>query len=170
MDISTIKQAVTLSQACELYGIPINRQGFSSCPFHSSDNTPSFKIYPNDRGFYCFGCGVGGDVIKFVMLLFNISFLQALQRLNNDFRLGLDDYTPTDNTALNQRRERLREIKRLEEEIIKLCIIHRTYHFILQGYKGGEPDALQAEAIHNIEFIKYRIEVNEDILCKLKSR
>ena len=64
IDTARITQAVTVSTACELYGIPINRQGFSRCPFHSGDNTPSFKIYP-DRGFYCWW---GRYVITFVQL------------------------------------------------------------------------------------------------------
>ena len=35
------------------------------CPFHS-EKTPSFHIFPENGSFYCFGCGVGGDVITFV--------------------------------------------------------------------------------------------------------
>jgi DNA primase len=36
------------------------------CPFHEGDHTPSFTIYPGDS-YYCFGCGVWGDPIKFLV-------------------------------------------------------------------------------------------------------
>ncbi|MBO6020365.1 MAG: DNA primase, partial [Clostridia bacterium] len=35
------------------------------CPFHS-ERTPSFTVFPGTNGFYCFGCGAGGDAITFV--------------------------------------------------------------------------------------------------------
>ena len=35
------------------------------CPFHS-EKTASFNVYPNSSSFYCFGCGVGGDVINII--------------------------------------------------------------------------------------------------------
>ena len=88
IDTARITQAVTVSTACELYGIPINRQGFSRCPFHSGDNTPSFKIYPDSRGFYCFGCGAGGDVITFVKQLFDLDFIGAVQKVKFRFFAG----------------------------------------------------------------------------------
>ncbi len=173
MDTSIIKQSVTLSQACQMYGVPINHQGFSRCPFHSGDNTASFKIYPDDRGFYCFGCGLGGDVIKFVMLLFNINFAQAVQRLNNDFRLGLSDYTEDNAEVLRRRRERserILAIHQLENKLRGLCKLHRIYHNILKDYHGGEPNRLESEAIYKINYVQYEIEVNEELLCRMKSQ
>lgn len=49
------------------------------CPFHN-EKTGSFHVYP--EGFKCFGCGVGGDGIKFVMLLENLTFIEAVKRMN----------------------------------------------------------------------------------------
>jgi hypothetical protein len=49
------------------------------CPFHS-ENTPSFRIYPDDH-FYCFGCGAHGDQIDWLRLQENASFTEALRRL-----------------------------------------------------------------------------------------
>jgi len=50
------------------------------CPFHG-EKTPSFHVHP-DRGFFkCFGCGAGGDVLKFVQQLENLSFPEAARLL-----------------------------------------------------------------------------------------
>ncbi|HUI44075.1 MAG TPA: DNA primase [Terriglobia bacterium] len=50
------------------------------CPFHQ-EKTPSFAVHPVKQIFHCFGCGVGGDVFKFVMLIENLSFPEALHRV-----------------------------------------------------------------------------------------
>ena len=47
------------------------------CPFHS-EKTPSFSVSPGKQIFHCFGCGVGGDVISFIMQYENYSFTEAL--------------------------------------------------------------------------------------------
>lgn len=83
---------------------PIKR-GFVKCPFHD-EKSGSMKIYPGTKGFYCFGCGKGGDIIKFVQELFKISFTQAIIRLDNDFGLGLPldrKLTPREIYAANKR-------------------------------------------------------------------
>jgi hypothetical protein len=80
------RDAVTAREVVEHYGFEINRAGFINCPFHL-ERTPSCKIYT--KNFHCFGCGVGGDVIKFISLLHNELPIEAVKRINNDFRLGL---------------------------------------------------------------------------------
>ncbi len=50
------------------------------CPFHS-EKTPSCTIYPENNSFYCFGCHTGGDVIKFVSLTENVSYMEAVKTL-----------------------------------------------------------------------------------------
>ena len=103
-----VKQQVSMPSVIVLYGFELNRSGFISCPFHS-EKTASMKIY--DKSFYCFGCGAGGDVIKFVSLLFRISAPQAVVKLSNDFFLGLK----TD-TAYDKKAEREYALKKLKEE------------------------------------------------------
>lgn len=50
------------------------------CPFHS-EKTPSFTVFPADRSFYCFGCGVGGNAITFVRRIENLDFTEAVSHL-----------------------------------------------------------------------------------------
>jgi DNA primase len=50
------------------------------CPFHG-EKTPSFHVNPEKGFFHCFGCGVGGDVFKFVELQDKVSFPEAVRSL-----------------------------------------------------------------------------------------
>ena len=52
------------------------------CPFHT-ENTPSFTVSADKQLYHCFGCGVGGNVINFVMDIENLSFVDALKFLAN---------------------------------------------------------------------------------------
>ena len=51
------------------------------CPFHDDNKTPSFHVNPTRQTFKCFGCGVGGDVFKFIQLRENVEFAEALRLL-----------------------------------------------------------------------------------------
>jgi predicted P-loop ATPase len=53
------------------------------CPFHT-ENTPSFKVSPTKQFYNCFGCGVNGDAIKFLMEYRGLSFLDACRELGAD--------------------------------------------------------------------------------------
>src|ERR1700719_4838208 len=54
-------------------------QNFSGlCPFHS-EKTPSFAVHPVKQIYHCFGCGVGGDVFKFVMEVEKVAFPEAIR-------------------------------------------------------------------------------------------
>ncbi len=50
------------------------------CPFHN-EKTPSFTVYPESSSFYCFGCGVGGDIFTFTKLIENLDYIEAVKLL-----------------------------------------------------------------------------------------
>src|SRR5579859_2361963 len=50
------------------------------CPFHQ-EKTPSFNVNQTRQFYKCFGCGAGGDVLKFVMEIERITFYEALRLL-----------------------------------------------------------------------------------------
>ncbi|MBB5824914.1 DNA primase [Micromonospora carbonacea] len=50
------------------------------CPFHD-EKSPSFNVSPARNVWYCFGCGAGGDAIKFLMDADHLSFVESVERL-----------------------------------------------------------------------------------------
>ena len=60
--------------------LPLDKSNKTRCPFHD-DKTPSFSINPKGQYFHCFGCGVAGDVFRFIELHDRISFIESLHKL-----------------------------------------------------------------------------------------
>ena len=79
------------------------RNYFACCPFHN-EKTPSFSVSPDKQIFKCFGCGVGGDVVHFLMKIENISFPEAVQELANRAHIQL----PTSDDPKENAREALK--------------------------------------------------------------
>ena len=111
----TIKVAISVKQAAEHYGLKVNRNGMACCPFHN-DRHPSLKL--NEDYFFCFGCGVKGDVIDFVARSFDLSSYEAAQKLASDF--GLDPKPPTSAAMLKPKRPYIRQFR--EDEMLCLPI------------------------------------------------
>ncbi len=60
------------------------------CPFHG-EKTPSFTVYPETASFYCFGCGVGGDVFTFTSLIENLDYMESIKLLAERAGVNLPD-------------------------------------------------------------------------------
>ena len=73
--------------------VPLRRAGSTYkglCPFHS-EKTPSFHVNREKGFFHCFGCGVGGDVFKFIELHEKVGFQDAVRLLAQRFGLALPE-------------------------------------------------------------------------------
>ena len=172
MNTQEIKDLVSVQDVCRLYGFKIDRKGFMRCIFHN-EKTASMKVYNGNKGYYCFGCGVGGDVIDFMQKAFNLSFVEAISKLNNDFNLNLDIDTPIVRKREISRIEELKR-KRYEEDKRKrqldklydeLCEIHRGMYKLQLKYKDNP---LHPIYVNNsgwrYELVKYTLErLFEDI-------
>ncbi|MEY9930284.1 DNA primase [Catenulispora sp. GP43] len=79
------------------------------CPFHD-EKSPSFQVSPSKNFYHCFGCGVGGDVLKFVMEYDHLSFPEAVERLAGQYNIELR-YTEGGYTNQGVRSERTRLIE-----------------------------------------------------------
>ena len=68
MEISDIKQRLSILMVLQHYNLKPDRNNHIKCPFHEDDK-PSCRIYHDTNTFHCFGCGATGDVIEFIMLM-----------------------------------------------------------------------------------------------------
>lgn len=81
----SIERVAAASDIVEVIGgyFPLKRAGNSwraLCPFHR-EKSPSFHVSPQKQAYYCFGCGAGGSVFKFVMEYERVDFATAVRRL-----------------------------------------------------------------------------------------
>ena len=170
---SEIRNRITMRECLERYGIEINRAGFVRCPFHQGDKTPSLKVYPNNRGWNCFGCGESGSVIDFTMRYFDEDFKSACDRLNNDFALGLPfGRKPT----LREQRDAEKRHRELIAERTKAEAKKQAYDSLYNALWGefarldinrrlhapksmdDELHPLYVEAVTNISHVEHRID------------
>jgi DNA primase len=87
------------------------------CPFHQ-EKTPSFAVHPVKQIYHCFGCGVGGDVFKFVMELEKCTFPEAVRTVAEKCGIPVlrpGERSPEERQA-NQQRATLVELHRLAAE------------------------------------------------------
>lgn len=113
-----IKSRVTIADVIRKYSPSSEiKKDVIRCPFHS-ERTASFRIYQRNNSFYCFGCGIGGDQINFVAKILDISYYDALKRVDEDFML--DVFSRKISKSTLQKRIYERERKQFEEEKTKL--------------------------------------------------
>ena len=94
------------------------------CPFHS-EKTPSFMVNEEMGLYKCFGCGAGGDVIKFLMEIEGIEFREALERLAEKAGVKLVSRRRDD----NDERTKMLEV---------MDLAARYYHWLLMEGNAGE--------------------------------
>ncbi len=87
--ISEIKYKNEIAEIISPY-VNLKRRGrnlVGLCPFHN-EKTPSFTVYPENGSFYCFGCGVGGDIFTFTSMIENLDYIESVKLLAE--RSGVD--------------------------------------------------------------------------------
>ncbi|ONI45807.1 DNA primase [Candidatus Epulonipiscioides gigas] len=65
------------------------RSYIGRCPFHN-EKTPSFSVSEEQQMYHCFGCGVGGNVITFMMEKENLSFMETIEELATKANIPLE--------------------------------------------------------------------------------
>ena len=136
---SEVKEHLTARQAAEYYGLKVQRNGTTCCPFHD-DKHPSMKI---DKNYHCFACGIGGDAIDYVSRMFGLSQYEAALKLIEDFSLPVKVKR---NAELDvQEKKRIRMEKAERERITRI-----KEHF--QTWCGQTIDSLK-DSLSEIECV-----------------
>ncbi|MEW8959196.1 MAG: DNA primase [Moorella sp. (in: firmicutes)] len=100
------------------------------CPFHK-EKTPSFTVSPDKQMFYCFGCGVGGDVIAFLMKQDGLSFPEAVKTLAA--RAGIDLAGVLETPAARRQRE-------WKERLYQLGAVAASFYYrLLMRHPAAAP-------------------------------
>jgi len=100
------------------------------CPFHT-EKTPSFNVNPAKGIYHCFGCGVGGDVVSFIMRIEGMAFPEAVRFLARRVGVEIPDRPQTD--AEKRRADEREHLYEVHETAV------RYYEKVLLESKAGEP-------------------------------
>ena len=108
----TVDKIIETSRIEEVVGdfVSLKRRGTSMiglCPFHN-ERTPSFHVSVGKGIFKCFGCGQGGDSVRFIMEHEKATYPEALRYLANKYSIEIEEVENTpEEQAVNDRRESL---------------------------------------------------------------
>jgi DNA primase catalytic core len=83
-EVERVKNGTDLVTLIQSRGIDLKKKGRSwqgRCPFHADGKTPSLSVLPERALWKCFGCGKGGDAIRFVELHDKLGFREAVIKL-----------------------------------------------------------------------------------------
>lgn len=158
-----VRESVRLADVLALYHLQPNRAGFLHCPFHSGDRSPSLKVYPDQNTWHCFGCGKSGTVIDFVMEMERCSFVDALKKLDADFRLELSDSKESYRNYRQRLSQRRREEieRKIKKDALEIKIAQRRALWLkIKSFEVSSHEQAQqaAEMISRIERIDYEIQ------------
>lgn len=140
----TIRQSVSMKEILGLYNLTPNRSGFICCPIHH-EKTPSCKIYPNGKGWWCYGCNSGGSVIDFVMGVHNCGFGEAIKIINSEFHLGLFDGKPNLRKVHEFKKRQAQEAAEDKEIRTRLRWLTMIFHSAFVQIKEHDPNMPYSE-------------------------
>ncbi|MEW9122907.1 MAG: DNA primase, partial [Thermotaleaceae bacterium] len=99
----------TISRYVSLKKTGSNYKGL--CPFHH-EKTPSFIVSEEKQLYHCFGCGVGGNVINFIMKMENLDFIDAVTVLGEKVGIRVDEVSSKENKDKIVEKNRIYEMNR----------------------------------------------------------
>ncbi|MFD1177798.1 DNA primase [Paenibacillus puldeungensis] len=100
------------------------------CPFHS-EKTPSFTVTPERQIFHCYGCGKGGNAIKFRMEIEGLTFPEAVRVMAEEAHIPFED--KGGGIGDSPRSREMEQLLQAHEWTSKL------YHFLLKNTEHGKP-------------------------------
>lgn len=129
--VSDIRDRIDIVDLVQGYVPSLKKTGANFkglCPFHN-EKTPSFIVFPDSQNFHCFGCGKGGDLFTFYMLVENVEFRDALKDLASQAGIELEMGAP-----------RPPEEKEKQQQLIEINELAATWfhHVLLKTSHGAQ--------------------------------
>lgn len=131
---------------------------YGLCPFHD-EKTPSFAVHEVKQFYYCFGCGVSGDAIGFLMDHHGLKYGEAVRQLAESVGMQIQkDGALTSRRVIQRRVDAEAMLEMLEPELL-ICVI------VTSDYQRSEPVSEEdrtrfvkasANVMRAIEFVKKR--------------
>ncbi len=129
--LDEVRSAVNIVSLVSEY-VALKKRGrnhVARCPFHN-EKTPSFNVSEEKQIFMCFGCGLGGDVFRFVMQIEHLSFVEAVQFLAGRYGISLPSPAAPTHSVPSSSTDLLR--KAMAETV-------SAYHRLLLDSPEGKP-------------------------------
>ncbi|MBQ7913251.1 MAG: DNA primase [Clostridia bacterium] len=105
--LRALKQKNDIVEVVRSY-VALDRKGgnhWACCPFHH-ERTPSFSVSENDQFYHCFGCGVSGDVLRFVQEIESTDFIGAVRILAARAKMEVPEGNFDSERSLQQKKKR----------------------------------------------------------------
>ena len=127
--VAVVSSYVTLKKKGNRY--------WGCCPFHH-ENTPSFSVVPEQGFFYCFGCHVGGNVFKFLALIENIPYFEAIKMQAEKLNVPLPQRERSAaEIARDKKVMELRRVHEMAQTFFHNCLIKTHYGEAAKAYLAG---------------------------------
>ena len=184
-DLGYVAEEIKRQVSCRTFaeavmGLKLDPRGLARCPFHS-EKTASFKVYGDGRGWTCFGCHKGGDVINLARDFYGVSFPEAIRQIDADLGLHLiesadrrtaEDVGPMRRLLMKQKQKELddqietawSEWEVLYDEWLQWDALRRTLE---PRRNGGELYKGYAIALRNTQRAEYNLDKAEERRHKL---
>ena len=157
-----IKDAVSVKEAAERYGLSVTRHGMARCPFHE-DHSPSLKL--NEDYYYCFGCHATGDVIDFTANLLHLCKHHAAEQLAADFGIHLNEEVSARKPSAVPEVPKDPNLAVFRNNEILCMQALTSYEWLLEEWKEelapevpGEFDPRYVHACHMLPTVKYLLD------------
>ena len=167
--IETLKQTIdildVIGSVVELKKVGSNY--VACCPFHD-EKTPSFVVSPTKGFYHCYGCGVGGDSIKFLMEYEKLSFVESVEKIAAIMNFTLEyeksyekkpDFTLLDEITRFYQKNLLNHKPSLEY-LSSRCVANSSIEKFALGYCGASFETLKflnAKMLNKAEALEYGV-------------
>lgn len=128
--------------------VALKRKGgrfWGCCPFHQ-EHTPSFSVVPDKGFFYCFGCHAGGNVFKFLSLIENVSYFEAIKLQAEKLGIPVPERPKSpQEKAREQKLKDLLKVNEMARTFFHNCLVMTHYGEEGKAYFAGR--GISAETI-----------------------